>query len=61
MGEREPGDKEIWDAVFHHIKHHGRVTYVEWPFPYSEPWIFQYSLSCLVRIENESGFVSLVI
>ena len=49
MHGRPQGDKAVWDAVFHYIKHHGRVTYLEWPFPYLEPWIFQLC-SCVCNV-----------
>ena len=61
-GSRENGDKFIWDAVYHYIKHHGKVTYIEWPFPYSKPWIFEYSFinSCLNRFKYDNDYIAIV-
>ena len=59
---RENGDKFIWDAIYYYIKHGGKVTYIEWPFPYSNPWIFQYSFinSCLARFKYDNDYISII-
>ena len=60
--KRKSNDKFIWDSIYYYIKHKGRVTYVEWPFPFSQPWIFQYSFinSCLARFKYDNNYLTVI-